>query len=68
MVLGKVDPNIVVPPRIVESSSIVVSPTIVESPRRTIFLLDCDVAGLSGEFELCIFNCSNICNGIGHML
>lgn len=63
MILGRVDYNIVVPPRIVESSRIVVPPTIVEPPRRSILLLDGDVdgsdlAGLGGTIlrkEIYIF-------------
>lgn len=45
IVLGIVDPSIVVPPRIMESSISVEPRRIVEPPIRTILLLDGDVTG-----------------------
>lgn len=45
IVLGIVDPSIVVPPRIMELSISVEPRRIVEPPIRTILLLDGDVTG-----------------------
>ena len=45
VILSILDGSIVEPPRIVASPRIVAPPKIVDPPRRTILLLDGDVAG-----------------------